>query len=163
MQEGKKRMEEIFQKHARTVYRYLLSRTANADLAEELTQETFFRAVQNADQYDGSSSVSTWLCGIARNVHLEWIRKNPAAEELPENTAAGQSPEDQLMASLDRVDLLRLIHALPETLKEIMYLRIFGNLSFKEIAEIVGRSENDVRVQYYRARLRLRNEVERNG
>ena len=63
-------MEEIYKEYAKTVYRFLLSRTHDADLAEELTQETFYQAIRTSGRYDGSSKVSTWLLGIAKNVLL---------------------------------------------------------------------------------------------
>ena len=63
-------LESIYRQNADTVFRYLMSMTGSADLSEELTQETFYQAVKSIDKFDGSSKVSTWLCGIARNVWL---------------------------------------------------------------------------------------------
>ena len=67
-------MEEIYLKHGKMVYGFLLTRTQDPDLAEELTQETFYRAVKNIGKYKGKSSVSTWLCGIAKNLWYEHAR-----------------------------------------------------------------------------------------
>ena len=75
-------MDEIYKKYANTVYKFLLVRTHNADLAEELTQETFFQAIRSIGKYDYSCSISTWLCAIAKTKYLEYIRKHPAQENI---------------------------------------------------------------------------------
>ena len=74
-------MEEVYRKHAQTVYRYLLSRTGNSDVSEELTQETFYQAVKSANKFNGSCTVVTWLCAIAKNKLREHERKRN--RELP--------------------------------------------------------------------------------
>ena len=86
-QDEKKKMEEIYQKYAQTVYKYLLSMTRDSQLAEELTQETFYQAVKSIGRYDGSCSVSTWLCAIAKHQLSAWRRKNPETESLDEDEA----------------------------------------------------------------------------
>ena len=76
--------EEIYQKYAKTVYRYLLSLTNDEDLAEELTQETFYQAIRSSDRFDGSCKLTTWLCAIAKNVLLTHRRKHPPHEDVDE-------------------------------------------------------------------------------
>ena len=152
--------EEIYRKYAVTVYKYLLSRTRDNDLAEELTQETFYQAVRTIDRYDESCTVSTWLCGIARNVLLEYRRKHPQEAEIPEDSHTEVSAGDTVLASMNRVDLMRKLHLLAEPWREILMLRIYGTLSFREIGEIFGRSENWARVNYYRGKEKLKKELE---
>ena len=136
-------MEEIYRQYARVVYRYLLGLTRDADLAEELTQETFYQAVRTSARYDGTSQVSTWLCGIAKNVlRTHW--RNEAA----------------VLVSEDRLELLRRVHALKEPAREVVYLRTYGNLSFREIGAVLGKTENWARVTFYRAKEQLRKDVE---
>ena len=155
-------MEEIYQAHARTVYKFLLSQCHDADLAEELTQETFYRAVKNIGKYKGESSVSTWLCGIAKNLWYEHVRRQKKhmpleeAEEIPVDSA-----ETQLFHSWDSIQVLRLIHNLENPMREVMYLRLVGNLTFGQIGEIMERSENWARVTYYRAKERIVKEAEK--
>ena len=84
-------MEEIYRQHAQTVYRYLLAQTRSADLAEELTQETFYQAVRTAGQYRGEGKLTTWLCGIAKNVLRTYQRRHPPEEELDETAAASRT------------------------------------------------------------------------
>ena len=152
--------EEIYQKYVNTVYKYLLSKTHNTDLAEELTQETFYRAIRASDSYDGSCTVSTWLCAIAKNLLREYWRKHPETEEISETDDSVQSSEDTVLASLERVHLMRKLHLLEEPWREILYLRIYGSLSFREIGDIFERNENWARVNYYRGKEKLRKEIE---
>ena len=156
-------MEEIYQKYAQTVYKYLLSKTQNADLAEELTQETFYQAVRSIERFDGSCRISTWLCAIAKNQLSAYYRKHPAEEDIDTQPGlSGASVETEILSAERRVELMRTLHSCPEPYREILYLRIFGNLSFREIGEIMGKSENWARVSYYRAKERLKKEVEEN-
>ena len=152
-------MEEIYQQYAQTVYRYLLSLTRDADLAEELTQETFYQAIRSIDRFDESCKLSTWLCAIAKRVLLTWRRKHPAQEELGESAGLTSSAETEVLQQQNQMELIRQIHNLPEPGREVMYLRVFGGLSFAEIGEVHGKSENWARVTYYRAKERLRKEV----
>ena len=149
-------MDEIYQQYAQTVYRFLLSHTHDADLAEELTQETFYQAIRTCDRYDESCKVSTWLCGIAKNVLLTWRRKHPETSELDETIPGEASAESEAVGNVGRLELIRRLHELPEPAREVMYLRVFGGLSFAEIGEVHGRSENWARVTFYRAKERLR-------
>ena len=152
-------MDEIYQKYAQIVYRYLLSMTYDHNLSEELTQETFYQAIRSLDRFDGSCKISTWLCAIAKNQLLGYRRKHPAEQELD---AAGQvtsSAETDVIETLSHIELLKKLHTCPEPFREILYLRIFGNLSFKEIGEVFGRTENWARVTYYRGKERLRKEL----
>ncbi len=152
-------MEEIYQQYAQTVYRYLLSLTRDTDLAEELTQETFYQAIRSIDRFDESCKLSTWLCAIAKRVLLTWRRKHPAQEELGESAGLTSSAETEVLQQQNQMELIRQIHNLPEPGREVMYLRVFGGLSFAEIGEVHGKSENWARVTYYRVKEKLRKEV----
>lgn len=156
-------MEEVYGRYANTVYRYLLSLTRNADLAEELTQETFYQAIRSSGRFDGSSKVSTWLCAIAKRVHLSYIRSHPKQAELEDSMLAGvSSPEDEVIGNEERLELLKKLHGLPEPYREVMYLRAFGGLAFREIGLIHGRTENWARVTFYRGKTMLRKETDEN-
>lgn len=152
-------MEEIYQEYAQVVFKFLFSKTRDEDLAEELTQETFYQAVRCIDRFDGSCKISTWLCGIAKNQLKTWQRKHPDMEELTPETQSLPSAEADVMASMSRVELMKKLHACPEPFREIMYLRIFGNLSFKEIGVVMGKSENWARVNFYRGKQSLQKEL----
>lgn len=153
-------MSEIYQRHAQTVYKFLLSQTRDEELAEELTQETFYQAVKSVDRFDGSCKVSVWLCQIAKHLWFQHLRKQKreapvSPEDLPE--APGPSAEEGLLEKEGRMALLRLVHDLPEPAREVVYLRAFGGLSFREIGDVCGRTETWARVTFYRSKEKLRN------
>ena len=152
-------MDEIYQEYAQTVYRYLLSRTHDPDVAEELTQETFCQAVRTIGRYDESCKISTWLCAIAKNLLRAYLRKHPVSESLENHTLTSESAENDVLGTLGKIDLIKRLHACPEPFREILYLRIFGDLSFKEIGEIMGQTENWARVTFYRGKEKLRKEL----
>ncbi len=149
-------MEEIYRQYARTVYRYLASLCHDPDLAEELTQETFCQAIRSVGSYDGACRMSTWLCGIAKNVLRTHLRKHPPAEPIDELPLSVPSAEAEAVSGEERLRLLRRLHALPEPGREVVYLRVFGDLSFREIGEVLNRTENWARVTFYRAKERLK-------
>ncbi len=154
-------IQDYYEAHGRRVYHYLLSLCRDADTAEELTQETFYQALRSLKRYDGSCSVSTWLCGIARNLWLRELdrrKRQPLAEpdeSIPDTDA---TPDRAAELKEQKLSLMRQIHALPETEKELMLLRATGALSFREIGEILGKTENWARVTYYRTKQKLTKE-----
>ncbi len=156
-------IDEIYQAHAKTVYKYLLTHTQSHDLAEELTQETFYQAVKSIGRFDGSCQISTWLCAIAKNQWLSYQRKHPHTEQWEDKAdelkLAKASAENEVMEAQLRVELMRKLHECPEPFREVLYLRIFGNLSFREIGEIMEKTENWARVTFYRGKERLRKEM----
>ena len=152
-------MDDVYKEHAKTVYHYLLSLTHNRDHAEELTQETFYQAVKSAERFDGSCKVSTWLCAIAKNQLYAYSRKHPVTVPLQENLTTESSVENDVIADADRMELLRRLHCFSDPLREVMYLRLFGDLSFREIGDILDGTENWARVTYYRGKEKLKKEM----
>lgn len=153
-------MEEIYREHSQTVYGYLLSLTRNADTAEELTQETFYQAVKSANKFDGSCKITTWLCAIAKNVFLSYSRKHPPADILEEHTASSPSPENEIFSNMGQLELMKRMHSLNSEMREVMYLRLLGGLSFREIGDIMSQTENWARVNYYRGKAKIKKELE---
>lgn len=152
-------METIYREHAQTVYKFLLAQCRDPDLAEELTQETFYQAVRSIERFDGSCKLSVWLCQIAKHLWYQQLRKRQK-EPVPLETApemSTPSAEDGLLEREGRLALLRLVHDLPEPQREVVYLRVFGGLSFQEIGDVLGRTENWARVTFYRSKEKLRN------
>ena len=154
-------LDAIYREHAQTVYKYLLAKTGSRDLAEELTQETFYQAVKGIHRFDGSCQISTWLCGIAKNLLYAEYRKAGRAElsleEAPE--PAQPSFESQLLDQEDHAAVLQAIHRAPEPGREVLYLRLLGSLSFQQIGAMLGQSETWARVTYYRAKTKLVKEL----
>lgn len=150
---------EVYRQYAQTVYRFLLAKTGSADLSEELTQETFYRAVGSIGSYDGSCQMSTWLCAIAKNVLMNHIRKQKrtSEEQFPEPTDA--SAEEYVLQRMGQEAVFAAIHRVSEPGREILYLRLLGGMSFREIGSILGKSENWARVCFYRAKQTLIKEL----
>lgn len=158
-------MDEIYRCHAKAVYAFLLAKTADSMLAEELTQETFYQAVKSIGSFKGESSVSTWLIGIANNVLKGYFRKQKrqAEDALPKTEIAargGTATEDIVLRSMDTISLMQAMHRLPEPYREVLHLRLTADLSFKEIGQIMERTENWARVTYYRGKEKLLKGVE---
>ncbi|MBQ7858972.1 MAG: sigma-70 family RNA polymerase sigma factor [Faecalibacterium sp.] len=155
-------IEQAYRAHAGTVYKFLLAQCRDPQLAEELTQETFYQAVQSIHQYDGSCKLSVWLCQIAKHLWYHHLRRcgkeTPTAEpwlaaaELP----VQPSPEQQFSARQQHLQLLRSIQVLPPPAREVVYLRVFGELSFAEIADVMGKTETWARVTFYRSKEKLK-------
>ena len=153
-------MREVYRQHAQTVYKFLLAQCRDPGLAEELTQETFYQAVKSVDRFDGSCKVSVWLCQIAKHLWFQHLRKQKREapvlpEDLPESP--GPSAEESVLEQEGRMDLLKLVHNLPEPQREVVYLRAFGGLSFREIGDVCGKTETWARVTFYRSKEKLRN------
>lgn len=156
-------MDEIYRAYSQTVYRFLLSLTHDADISEELTQETFYQAIKSINRYDGSCKITTWLCGIAKNVLSDYRRKHPPTDTLESLAGTSASAEDAALSNAGQVELIRRLHLLGDDMREVMYMRLLGGLSFREIGDIMSRSENWARVTYYRAREKLKKEIEADG
>lgn len=152
--------DRLYKEHAKTVYKYLLSLTASEDLAEELTQETFYQAVKSINRFDGSCKITTWLCAIAKKQLSAYRRKHPETEEFQGFGSIAASAEDEALSAEVKVSMFTGLHACPEPYREVLYMRILGGLSFKEIGEALGRTENWARVTYYRGKEKLRKELE---
>lgn len=158
-------MDAAYREYAVMVYKFLLSLCYEEELAEELTQETFYQTVRSVDRYDGSCKVSTWLCQIAKHLWYREMerRKRKGTSELTADMESLEKPvEEQLLVKEEKMELFRKVHVLDEISKEIVLLRVTGAFSFKEIAELFGKNENWARVTYYRAKQKLLKGGEKN-
>lgn len=155
-------LENVYREHSAAVYRFLLAKTGSASTAEELTQETFYQAVKNIDRFDGSSKITTWLFGIAKNVWMnEYRRRQKTPSPLPETEPIPTpSAEDTVLSKMGREEILAAVHRIPEPGRELLYLRLLGSLSFAEIGAVMGKTENWSRVTYYRAKQQLIKEIQ---
>lgn len=152
-------MEQLYQQHAQTVYRYLYSLCHQQELAEELTQETFYRALYSIERYDGTCKVSVWLCQIARHIWYQYVdkkKKYPAAEWTDTLADKALSPEEHLIQENQRDLLYQRIACLQTPMKEVVFLRVSEELSFADIGRILNKSENWARVTFYRAKTKLK-------
>ena len=152
-------MEQIYTQYFETVNKYLFCLTHNNDISEELTQETFYKAVKKIDTYKGECKMSVWLCQIAKNLWYDYCKKNKRVisvkEELLESYSS-DTTEEKVILNDEKVSLFRKIQKLDEKTREVIYLRITGELSFKEIGIILNKTENWARVTFYRGKNQLK-------
>ena len=153
-------VQQMYQEYARPVYLYLLSLCHEEKTAEDLTQETFYRAMKSIRRYDGSCRLVTWLCQIGKHLwyqEAEKRRKRGVAVPLEEDVLPSpENAQQSLENDENRVHLFRAMQSLDPTAREIVYLRAMGDLSFRQIGEILGGTENWARVTFYRAKEKLR-------
>ena len=153
--------ERIFEDNSGFVFKYLMKLCGNASLAEELAEETFYRAYVNFSSLRDRDRVSSWLCSIAKNTYYAWYNENKcliSSDEAPESVSPDFSTS-VIERELSRKAAAKL-RELEEPYKEVFMLSVFGDLTFKEISELYGKSESWARVTFYRARKKL---IERIG
>lgn len=153
----REKIDEIYRENAAMLYRYLCGLTCNTQIAEELTQETFFQAIKGIDKFRGDCKVSVWLCQIAKNLWYKELEKRSRHKtvELDDALPSNENMENKSLAHLEKMEIFRLMHNLDEITREVMYLRLSGDLQFSEIAGIMGKTENWARVTYYRGKQKI--------
>lgn len=152
-------LNEIYRLYADDVYRYLLKCTGKEDAAEELTQETFLRAIRNIHTFRGETSVKAWLIVIAKNCYYNAMRSPWKYPQELDETIASDHTDDHLFESFaDRESAKRIhiaLHRLQEPYKEVFSLRVFGELPFRDIADLFGKTESWAKVTFYRAKTQI--------
>lgn len=146
---------ELYEQYAKVVYHFLLSNCHNELIAEDLTQETFLQAYKSLERYNGKCKMSVWLCQIAKHLWYQYLQKHKyevIQEIIDEHIPAADDTEKQVLSRYELKDVLKEMQKLPDKMREVMYLRIAGDLSFKDIGEIMGRGENWARVNFYRGK-----------
>ena len=153
-------MEQIYEQYFETVYKYLFCLTRNSDISEELTQETFYRAVKKIHTFKGDCKISVWLCQIAKNLWYDECRKNRKNLKTSEDTFLeiqnSDVTEEKVIQNEEKMALYKKLQKLDEKTREVIYLRITGELSFKEIGTILNQTENWARVTFYRGKQKLK-------
>ena len=158
--------EELYRRFFKDVYFFVLSMSRDPHTAEEITQETFFRALKEMRHFKGNCSVTSWLCQIARNLYMDQLRKSRRLlpeSDVEESLSSRQSPSPDMAESWikkeDALSIYRILHCLDEPYKEVFTLRALGELSFREIGDIFGKQESWARVTYHRARMKILKEL----
>lgn len=153
----KEKMDEIYRENAQSVYKYLCSLTRDSRVAEELTQETFFQAIKGIDKFKGDCKISVWLCGIAKKLWYKELERKKRRQTAPldDTIPSKENVERKSLDHLEKIEIFRLMHDLDDITREVMYLRLAGELQFSEIANILGKTENWARVTYYRGKQKI--------
>lgn len=154
-------MEELYKQNAKIVYHFLYTRCKDTTLAEELLQDTFLKAFESMERFDGSCKISTWLCQIARHLLYQYWEKEKKASfaELTEEIPARNDTEQQVLHKVELAEVLDVLEQMPVDVAQVVKLRTMSELSFKEIGAMLGKSENWARVTFFRAKKQLLQEV----
>lgn len=154
--------ETIFKDFTPIVFRFLLSLCGDDSLAEELTSETFYQAYLHIGQYRGDCKIETWLCQIAKNALYKELKRQGRFTHgtYLENVEADTHFFEMIADKEQAMQIHRQLHLLKEPYREVFMLRVFGDLSFREIADICGKSESWAKVTFYRAKNKLIEDLE---
>lgn len=152
---------DIYSRYFREVYHFAFSLCRSETIAEEITQETFFKALSSLDTFDGKCKVSVWLCQIAKNAFLSQCRKEKHIDRNADISllVSNHDIENLYLTKESAFEVHKALHALPEPYKEVFSLRTFGELSYEQIAELFGKTPTWARVTYHRARLKIKEEL----
>lgn len=154
-------MEEIYKKYSKQVYRFLYSLTKDHELSEELMQETFYSAIKGIKNFKGNCSMYSWLCEIAKNKLKNYKTKHNKVQTISlniaiENWLNTDDFEENLLNKSELTALYKEIEKLDKLTKDVVKLRIEGELSFKQIGKILNKNETWARVTFYRAKSKLK-------
>jgi RNA polymerase sigma-70 factor (ECF subfamily) len=156
--------EKIYIRYFNDVFLFLKKISKDESIAEEITSETFFKAMRSIDNFHGEADVRVWLCQIAKNCYFSYLKKQQRIEniddiDLPDNK---DTIEEQILKQYDAMQVHLLLHNLAEPYKEVFMLRVLGELSFKQIADIFQKTDNWACVTYHRARNKILMQMEDN-
>ena len=149
--------EMVFRENNQFIFRFLMKLCGDVSLAEELTQETFFRAYMNLSTLRNEDKIAAWLCQTAKNTYFAWFNKQKRKQPISQPTPADSTPD--IAELFEEKELagraFSVLHALEEPYKEVFMLSVFGGLSLKDISAMFGKSESWARVTYYRAKQKI--------
>lgn len=153
--------DEIYGQYHQYVYHYVLGMCGDIHLAEEITQEAFFKVLKKLNSFKGECKLSVWICQIAKNTYLDYVRKKKTIplDEINEGDS-GERIEQRVEDKDTALVIHKVLHKLEEPYKEVFWMRTFGELSFAEIGKIHSKTENWARVIYHRAKLKIKEEIQ---
>ncbi len=154
-------IEEIYEEYSNTLYKYLFCLTHDEEVAEDLTQDVFAIAMDKIDTFKGQCKLSVWLCQIGKHLWYKQLKKDKkykkiSINEINENEIISENIEEAILIQEEKLKLYKDIQKLKEPYRDVIYLKLSGNLNFIEIADILGKTPNWVRVTYFRAKQKLK-------
>lgn len=156
--------EQIYRTYFKSVYQYIRQLSRDEHIAEEITSETFFRAMKSIGNFRGECDMRVWLCQIAKNAYFSYLKKNRrivSADDAELPDIADTSLVEEQVATQDEARRIRkILHDISEPYKEVFMWRVFGELSFREIGEFYGKTDNWACVTYHRARKMIQSRLE---
>ena len=154
--------EKIYSTYFNDVFRYIRRLSGNEHIAEEITVDTFFKAMNSIDSFRGDCDIRVWLCQIAKNCYYSYLKKAGRTDSIEDIEIAeqGVSIEERLSQQDQAEQIQKILHDIPDPYKEVFMWRVFAELSFKQIGQIFGKSENWACVTYHRARNKIKERLE---
>ena len=161
-------LEQIYETYFKSVYLYMWRLSGNEHLAEEITSETFFKAIKSIESFRGECDMRIWLCQIAKNTYYSYIKKRDktlsvAGTELQDVVDTDAFIAEQIIAKEEVQQIRKILHELPDPYKEVFMWRVFGELSFKAIGDLYNKTDNWACVTYHRARKMIKGRLEESG
>ncbi len=148
--------EHIYKGYFRKVYFFVLSISRNKTVAEEITQETFFKALKNIDKFRGDCKIDVWLCQIAKNTYFSSLNQQKRVPIDETTTKAGENGIDEIIRNKEETFRIhQALHSLDEPYRGVFMLRVFGELSYAQISKIFEKTESWGRVTYHRAKQKM--------
>ena len=155
--------EQIYDLYFRDVYHYVHRLSGDAHTAEEITSETFFKALRSIGKFRGECDLRVWLCQIAKNCYYASLRKEKRTVPLADisETADGSASPEELVSAREDIRRVRAaLHTLSEPYREVFMWRVFAELSYKQIGELFSKSDNWACVTYHRAKKMIKERLE---
>jgi len=154
-------IESIYNNYFKDVYLFTYSLSQDKQVAEDISSETFLKAIKSIDTFKGNCDIKVWLFQIAKNSYYSYVRKNKKMVDLdsfPE-AEAEFNVENQMCSREESMKIHEVLHNLSEPYKEVFTLRVFGELSFKQIGNLFGKTDNWACVTYHRAKNKINEEM----
>ena len=157
---------EIYKEHSKTVYKYLFCLSQNESMSEELTQETFYWATRSIKEFRNECKIEVWLCKIAKNLWYKELKRRKKLKIISMEAEIGEIKseidiEEEIIESEEKAELYKQIEKLEGETKELVHLKLTSELTFKDIAQILGKTEVWARVTYYRWKEKIKEKEER--
>ena len=157
--------EQIYNTYFKSVYLYVMQLSGNEHIAEEITSDTFFKAINSIDKFRGECDIRVWLCQIAKNTYFSYLKNNKKVLGIDEfdiqNIASSENLMDAKISEQEEARLIRqILRDMSDPYKEVFMWRVFGELSFKEIGNLYGKTDNWACVTYHRARKMIQSRLE---
>ena len=157
--------EKIYNEYFNDVYLYIKRLSGDEHIAEEITSETFFKALKSIDSFRGECEIRVWLCQIAKNSYYTYVKKNSKVQDVDETELINlpdnkNSVENEVQSKLQAFAIQKILHEIDEPYREVFMWRVYADLSFKEIAGIFNKNENWACVTYHRARKLIKERLE---
>ena len=158
--------EKIYKEYFNDVYLYIRRLSGDEHISEEITSETFFKALKSIDSFRGECEIRVWLCQIAKNSYYTYVKKNSKVQDVDETELINlpdnkNNVENEVQSKLQAFAIQKILHEIDEPYREVFMWRVYADLSFKEIAGIFNKNENWACVTYHRARKLIKQRLER--